>query len=297
MNTNLNQLKIFYFTAKHKSFTRAAEALCLTQPGVSKHIKDLEDQYEVKLFDRIGREIELTQAGEILFKSVEKIFNLVDQVKEEIDDLKELKTGELKVGSSVTIGIYLLPGILKKFKKLYPGSRIVLDINLNQQVIRQVLENAADIGLLGAPANDDRLVMAPFYSDELVIIASGNKWMKKENVNVEELINETFIIAGKGSGTRSIVENRLNEAGISLKNTIEFGNTEAIKKAVEAGLGISIISKLAIKREIQLGIVRSIPISGIDLKRKFYIVYRKDKYINAMAKSFLEFILYNSPHL
>jgi DNA-binding transcriptional LysR family regulator len=295
MDSRLNQLKIFHVVAQQQSFTRAAQSLFLTQPGISKHIKDLEEYYGTRLFDRIGKKVVLTQAGGLLFSQTEKIFRLVDRVKEEIDDLKGLQAGDLKIGASVTIGIYLLPGILEKFKKLYPGTRVTLDIDLNRQVIRQVLDNSADIGLLGAPAADDRLVMTPFHRDSLVVIAPGNKlWAKKDSISADDLPGEQFILSRRGSGTRAVIEERLNAAGVVLQNTMEFGNTEAIKKAVEAGLGISIVSNSAVAREVQLGVIKAIELSGINLERDFYLVYRKDKYISTLIKTFLEFVIYKS---
>jgi DNA-binding transcriptional LysR family regulator len=253
----------------------------------------LENRYDTTLFDRLGKRVVLTETGEALLASVEKIFNLIERSREEIDDLKGLHAGELRIGASVTIGIYLLPGIMKKFKKLYPGTRVTLDIDLNRQVIRQVLENAADIGLLGAPADDERLVMTPFHRDELVVIAPGARnWTRRDSLEAEDLLGETFILSRQGSGTRAVIEERLKAAGIVLKDTMEFGNTEAIKKAVEAGLGISIISKSAIAREARLGLICSLPLNGINLERDFYLIYRKDKYISTLIKAFLEFVIY-----
>ncbi len=298
MDTYLSQLKVFHIVARLQSFTRAAQALCLTQPGISKHVKDLEEYYGTRLFDRIGKKVVMTQAGEMLFAAAEKIFRMVERAKEEIDDLKGLQAGDLNIGASVTIGIYLLPGILEKFQKLYPGTRVTLDIDLNRQIIRQVLDNAADIGLLGAPArppDNERLVMSPFHKDELIVIVPGNKsWAKRDSISADDLLGEKFIISRSGSGTRAIIEERLKAAGVVLRNTMEFGNTEAIKKAVEAGLGISIISKSAVAREVQLGVLKSLPLSGIDLKRDFYLIYRKDKYISELIKTFLEFVVYKA---
>lgn len=294
-NINLNLLRVFYSVAKLQSFTRAAQALFLTQPGVSKHVKDLEEYYGTRLFDRIGKKVVLTQAGELLFASIDKIFRQLEHAREEIDDLKGLQRGGLRIGASVTIGIYCLPGILEKFQKLYPGISFTLDIDLNRQIIRQILDNDADIGLLGAPADDERLATVPFHKDELVVIAPGNKkWIKRDTMSTEDLLSEKFILSRSGSGTRSIVEERLKAAGIVLKNVIEFGNTEAIKRAVEAGLGISIVSKSAVAREAQLGVIKIMPLSGINLERDFYVIHRKDKYISGLIKTFLEFLIYKS---
>jgi DNA-binding transcriptional LysR family regulator len=290
---NLNLLRVFHTVARLQNFTRAAEALYLTQPGISKHIKALEDYYETRLFDRLGKKVVLTQDGEILFSSIDKIFNLIDRSKVEIDDLKGMKVGNLKIGASVTIGIYLLPEVLNRFQNLYPGIRITLDIDLNRRIVRQVLDNSVDIGLLGAPVDDERLVGMPFFKDELVIIVpASSSWATRDYIRPLELLSERFILSRRGSGTRAIIEERLKQVGVTLENTIEFGHTEAVKKAVEAGLGRSIISKSAIVREEKLGLIRSIPLSEVDLQRNFYFTYRKDKYLTKLVRTFLQFIVY-----
>jgi len=291
---NLNQLRVFHVAAKVQSFARAAEAMFLTQPGISKHIKELEGYYGTRLFDRLGKKIVLTQAGEILYERTEIIFNMIDQVKAEINELQGLSRGILNIGASLTIGIYLLPGILGRFRSMYPKIDVHLDIALNQQVAEMLLDNSIDFGFLGAPVNDERFKLEPFFRDELVLIVPGNhEWAPRDKVEPHDLLGCPFIFSGRGSGTRAVIEDRLGQMGIVLKNTMEFGNTEAVKKAVEAGLGVSIVSKATISREEQLGVIRALRISGIDLQRPFYFAYRKDKYLSNLDKTFLEFIVYN----
>jgi DNA-binding transcriptional LysR family regulator len=296
MNTlNLNLLRVFHTVARLQSFTRAAEALFLTQPGISKHVKSLEDHYGTRLFDRLGKKVVLTQAGETLFPSVDRIFQLLDRSEKEIADLKGMKSGDLRIGASVTIGIYFLPGILQQFQKLHPGIRVSLDIDLNRQIVEKILDNAVDIGLLGAPETDDRLSVTPFFKDELVVIAPVDRaWAARDAVRPLDLLGERFIFSQPGSGTRTIIEDRLRQAGVVLTNTIEFGHTEAVKKAVEAGLGISILSRSTIVKEEKLGTIRSVALSEVDLDRHFYFAYRKDKYLTRLVRTFLQFIVYRS---
>jgi DNA-binding transcriptional LysR family regulator len=294
MILNLNQLRVFHAAAKVQSFTRAAEALFLTQPGISKHIKELEEYYGTRLFDRLGKKIVLTQAGEILYERTEIIFNMVDQVKVEIDELQGLSRGALNIGASITIGIYILPGILGRFRSMHPKIDVHLDIALSQRVAKMLLDNSIDFGFLGAPVNDERFKLEPFFRDELVLIVPGNhEWAQRDKVEPHDLLGCPFIFSGRGSGTRAVIEDRLGRVGIALKNTMEFGNTEAVKKAVEAGLGVSIISKVAISREENLGVIKALGISGVDFQRTFYFSYRKDKYLSNLDKTFLQFIVYN----
>jgi DNA-binding transcriptional LysR family regulator len=284
---------VFHVTAKLQSFTRAADALFLTQPGISKHIKDLEEYYGMRLFDRLGKRVVLTQAGKILYGKTETIFTMIDQVKVEIDEMQGLNRGVLHIGASITIGIYILPGVLRRFKSSYPNINVNLDIALNNQIAEMVIDNSVDIGFLGASVSEDRLKLEPFFKDELVLIVPSNhEWVQRSTIEPHELLRHPFIFSRKGSGTRKIIEERLGQIGITLKNTMEFGNTEAVKKAVEAGLGIAIISKLSLSREEHLGLIRLLRILGVDLQRTFYFAYRKDKYLSNLDKAFLQFIIY-----
>jgi len=294
MDTYLNQLKIFHVTAKAGSFTRAAEVLFLTQPGISKHIKDLEEYYGTRLFDRLGKKVALTQAGEILFAKTATIFNMIEELKVEIDELQGLQRGFLKIGASMTIGVYVLPSVLRKFLDKYPHVEISLDVAVNQQVENNILNNVIDIGFLGAPAEDAKIVTSPFLKDELVVVVSaGHEWARRDIIAPHELAGQTFIMAKSGSGTRRIIEARLADQGVTLKKTIEFGHTEAVKKAVESGLGVGILSRLTITREEHLGLIKSLRMEGVDLQRTFFFAYHQDKYFSSVAKAFLQYAVYN----
>jgi DNA-binding transcriptional LysR family regulator len=293
MDMNLNQLKVFHVTAKAQSFTRAAEAMFLTQPGISKHIKELEEYYGTRLFDRLGRKIVLTQAGEILYEKTEIIFNTIDQVKVEIDELQGLNRGILNIGASITIGIYILPEVLGRFKSMHPKIDVRLEIALNRQIAELLLDNSIDFGFLGAPLHDDRLIATPFFQDELVLIVSGNhEWAQREKIDPPDLMSCPFIFSGRGSGTRAVIEERLGSIGITLKDTMEFGHTEAVKKAVEAGLGVSIVSSATVSREQRLGALKTLNLSGVNLQRTLYFAHRKEKYLSNLDKTFLQFIVY-----
>jgi len=189
MILNLNQLRIFQVAAKVQNFTRAAEALFLTQPGISKHIKELEEYYGTRLFDRLGKKVVLTQAGEILYAKTEVIFNMIDQLKVEIDELQGMSRGTLNIGASITIGVYILPEILGRFRSLYPNIDIRLDIILNRQVAEMVINNTIDFGFLGAPVIDDRLRLDTFSQDELVLIVPANhEWVQRDTIEPHELL-------------------------------------------------------------------------------------------------------------
>lgn len=288
---NLNQLMVFHKVAKLQSFTRAAETLCLTQPGISKHIKQLEEYYGVRLFDRLGKKVILTQAGEILFGKTAVMFEHLDEAKVQINDMKSLTGGKISIGASVTIGVYVLPNLLGDFIRRYPSIEISLDISLSQEIEGKVLSNSLDLGFVGHPVKDERLSIHRFLTDELVIILHPEHyWAKRKTIQPHQLTDQPFLVSREGSGTRSTVEERLRSKGIHLNRVMEFGNTECVKKAVEAGLGISIISKHVIAREVSLNLIRSIPLTGITTKRDFYIIHLKDKYLNNLVQAFLDFL-------
>lgn len=290
---NLNQLRVFHVAAKAQSFTRAAEALFLTQPGISKYIKELEEYYGTRLFERMGKKVFLTQAGEILYEKTETIFNIIGQVKVEIDELQGLNRGILNIGASITMGVYILPEVLGRFRLMHPKIDLRLEIALNRQIAEMLLDNSIDFGFLGAPLHDDRLIATPFFQDELVLIVPGNhEWAQREKIDPPDLMSCPFIFSGRGSGTRAVIEARLDNIGITLKDTMEFGHTEAVKKAVEAGLGVSIVSKATVSREQRLGALKTLNISEIDLQRTFYFAHRKEKYLSNLDKTFLQFIVY-----
>lgn len=294
MEVNLNQLKVFHVAARLQSFTRAAEALFLTQPGISKYIKDLEEYYGMRLFDRLGKRVVLTQAGEILYARTETVFGMIDQVKVELDELQGMDRGVLNLGASITLGVYVLPEVLGRFRARFPRVEISLDITVNRQVAEKVIANEIDVGFLGAPVHDERLKTEPFMQDELALIVPGShEWALRDAVAPHDLPGVTFIYPRQGSGTRDVIEKRLAGAGVVLKNTLEIGHTEAVKKAVEAGLGVSILSRAAVLREERLGVIKPLRLSGVDLMRTFHFAYRKDKYLSRVTAAFLQFIVYN----
>jgi DNA-binding transcriptional LysR family regulator len=288
---NMNQLKIFHTVAKLQGFTRASKELFLTQPGISKHIKQLEEYYGTPLFDRLGKKVVCTQAGEVLFEATKSILKLLDDAGITIDDLKGLMGGKLKVGASFTMGIYIISKILGDFSLNYPGIEIILDVSLSDQIAEGVLSNDIDIGFIGSLVDDERLVPEKFLEDELVVIVPHNhSWKTRKSIKLQELVDQPFIVSGHGSGTRIFVETQLKEMGITLKKKIVFGNTEAVKKAVVAGLGVSIISKFAIETEANSDLIKTIRLPDSNFNRTFYYIYRKDKYLTNAVKAFISLL-------
>ena len=285
---NLNQLRIFEAVAQSRSFTRAAELVHLTQPGISKHIKQMEEHYGVPLFDRLGKKVALTQAGEILLEATQDIMASLNAAEQRIEELKDLRGGKLILGASFPIGIYILPRMLVGFRNEYPAVEITLDIATGKAIVARILANKLELGLVSQEVHDPRLLAEKFMTDELIAIAPRNhQWASKHRIGPQDLFGETFLVAARGAGTRAVVEERLKEKGIVLKKVVDFGNPEGVKRAVEAGLGVSIQGKSVVQREISTGSITGKDLAGMDAKLAYFYVYRKDKHLSNAAKAFL----------
>ena len=289
---NLNQLRIFQAVADARSFTRAADVVHLTQPGISKHIKQMEEYYGIRLFDRLGKKVALTQAGEILSEATHEIMASVTAAEQRIEELKGLRGGKLILGASFALGIYILPGILAAFRKQYPAVEVTVDISLSAKIMAKVLANKLDLGLVSPEAHDPRLFSRQFMTDELIAIAPSNhRWANKSRIRPQELLGEPFIVEARGAGTRTVVEERLKEKGIVLRNVVDFGNMEGVKKAVEAGLGVSIQAQSVFQREISAGSLTGVSLAGMDAKLGRFYICRKDKHLSNPAQAFLALLL------
>ncbi|MBE9593428.1 MAG: LysR family transcriptional regulator [Proteobacteria bacterium] len=297
---NFNQLRIFYSVAKNKSVTLAAKELYLTQPAVSIQIHLLEDDYGVKLFNRSGKGITTTEEGNLLFSYAEKILNLSDETDEALRQIKSLERGKVKIGAGRTIGAYYLPQLFESFTLKYPSIGIQMDIGSSSQVIEGILSFRNDIGFIGTDYFNKNLVVIPFTKDRLVLITPpDHELTHKKVISYKDLSGQKMIMREKGSGTRELIENELVNRKVSTETIMELGSNEAIKHAVEAGLGVSIISNNVIKREKDLGRVKILHFSNNqDIIMNIYIVYHKDKYLSPLLKSFLNIAkeFYNQTH-
>jgi len=286
---NLNQLKIFNAVAQKKSFTMAAKELFLTQPAVTIQIQKMEADYGTKFFDRVGKRIFLTESGKILFSYAEKILRLFAQAEEALIDVKGLKSGKLTIGASATVGSYYLPKIFEVFGKRYPNIEIHMNLTNSSNVVEDVLAFKNDLGFIGRLHHLERLVVIPFLEEELVlIIPSDHPFAHKEKVSLEDLIGQPFISREVGSATRELVEERVGRKGVSMRVVMDLASNEAIKKAVENGLGISIISKYVVQKEADQGLLRMVTLANERIMRKFFIIYHEDKYLSNTLRAFLK---------
>jgi DNA-binding transcriptional LysR family regulator len=283
---NLDQLRIFQAVAKSRSFTHAAELVHLTQPGISKHIKQMEAYFGVRLFDRSGKKVALTESGEVLFEATQEVMAIIDAAERRIDDLKGLRGGRLRLGSSFPVGVYLLPSVLAEFRRRYPAVEVTLDISLSERIEAKLLANELDLGLVSYDPREPRLLTRAFMTDELIaIVPPDHRWATKRRIKPQGLVGETFIVAAQGAGTRAVVEERLKAQGIVLPSVLDFGNLEGVKHAVEAGLGVSIQAKSVVQRELAAGFLRGIKLVGMDASIQFFYACRKNAHLSNAAKA------------
>jgi DNA-binding transcriptional LysR family regulator len=284
---DLDKLRVFEAVAVSHSFTMASILVSLTQPGISKHIRQMEEYYGTPLFDRSNKkDVTLTQAGAILYEASREILATIGAAERQIDDLKGLQGGKLRIGSSFPIGVYLLPDVLAEFRDQYPLVEVILDIALSDIIGPKLLSNEIDLGLVSYPPRDPRLVPRVFKTDELIVIVPPNHdWARKQRVKPEDLAGETFIVAARGAGTRTVIEERLKALGIPLPNSLEFGNLEGVKHAVEAGLGISIQARSVVQRELASGSLIGLKLAGMDATIQFLYARRKNSPLTHAAKA------------
>jgi DNA-binding transcriptional LysR family regulator len=292
---NMNLLRIFHTTAGLLSFTRAAEELHLTQPGISKHIKTLEEQYGVPLFDRLGKRIVLTQAGEILYATTRSVFAQLDEAKQHIHDLTGLTGGTLRIGGSVTIATYILPGMLVRYRAIAPGVEIAVETGFSRQIVERVLDNSLEVGFVGHCEPELSLIHHRFKTETMALIVSPqHPWAKRKvPVQLTELTGQSFLISKKGSGTWRILSDLFNDAGIVPKDITELGTTEGVKQAVAAGLGVSIVARHTMEGDLARALLQEVPLESEGLKRDLYLVYSKDRYLSHAARAFNA--LFNCP--
>ena len=287
-NWNLHQLTIFAAVAKHASFTRAARELHLTQPAVSAQIKQLEQSLGARLLDRSGKMVRLTEAGSVLAQRAERILAQVEQLREDMDDLRGLRRGHLHVGASTTPGVYLLPKVVAEFRRLHPAIHIDLTISNTLVLEEKIARNELDLGFAGGHLTREELLTEPFAEDELVVIASpAHRFATTRDACLGEVLHEEFVGREAGSATWQCVETWLRSLRAQLNVVLRLGSPEAVKRAVAAGLGISILSRCAVAWEAEAGLLAIPKVRGFSLKRQLQVVRHKDRAPSAASAAFV----------
>lgn len=296
---DIHQLRVFTSVFKNRSFSKASEALHLTQPTISNHIKALEDEFACKLFDRMGRTIIPTKEAEVLYGKSIEIIEKADALKEALGQLKKETTGKLVIGASTIPGVYLMPRIMTGFQKKYPAISFQILIADSGGIIDSIFKHELLLGIVGAKLGDDQIDYAPFVEDELIVVSAPLK-TEKSSMTLKELVALPMVFREEGSGTRREVEKFLESEGISfdhMKIAGIFGSTDAVKQAVKAGLGVSILSKFSVADELEHKLLKEIKLTDIQMKRNFYIVTHKKRTLPHLYDLFLKHIAAETDHL
>lgn len=288
----LRHIETFLKIAELRSFTKAADELCITQPTASKQIVDLERFFDVRLIDRTKRTVTLTKAGEIFIKYARDIMSLKRDTIEAIDSFKGLKKGKMTIGASTIPGIYILPGVLSDFKDRYSGIRFELTISDTKNIVDLMEAGTLDIGIVGSKNETGKLEYKKFIDDTIIVIAPPDY---PGTITFAQLKDHLLISRERGSATRNTFELAVGRLKNFRKNELniiaELSDNEAIKEAVKSGMGMAYISKMAVKAELASGTLREVTIQGLpDIKRSFYIITRKGKTILPQVKALVEII-------
>jgi DNA-binding transcriptional LysR family regulator len=293
---NRNHLALFQAVAQAGSISAAAAAVRVSQPAVSRQIAELETELGVRLLDRLPRGCRLTEAGGILAAYASRWQSLENDAAHAIEEYRGLKRGRLTVGASLTIGGYLLPGMLAEFHGRYPEIELRVEIGNTERVHRALLTGTIELGLTEGPLEAEELESTMFFQDELVPIAPlDHPLMRKGAVSAREMCHEPILLREEGSGTRAVVERALRRKGITVQPLLSLASPEAIKNAVVAGLGVAIVSRLIVSLELQAGTLGIIPLKDLSILRPLHLQRVRGRSLSPSQTRFLEIVEKRSP--
>ncbi|MCS7215314.1 MAG: selenium metabolism-associated LysR family transcriptional regulator [Thermodesulfovibrio sp.] len=289
-----HKLKVFCTVAETKSFSKTSEIIHLTQPAVSLQIQALEELYETKLFDRSSGSIALTPAGEILYRYAKEILTLYAEAAKEISKITGLIKGCVKVGAGTTVGNYILPAVSVDFKKRHPKIRVSISIGNTKKILEMLNSSMIDFGIISEAPMKSKFIVESIISDELCVICSADHPLSNQkSVSLYDIVKEPFIIREEGSSTRVIIEKFLADHGISVSDlhvSLILGSTGSIKEAVERGIGVSIVSKWAIRKEVSCGNLKILKLKEGKITREFYIILPKNTILSPAVEEFITYL-------
>lgn len=288
---DLRQLEIFCKIYECGSVSKAGDALCLTQPTISSHLRNLEETLQTRLFDRLGREIVPTRAGEHLYRYARDIVRLKEEARLTLEQLSGKLAGTLEIGASTIPGEYLLPSFMGRFRQMHSGVIFKLRIGDSHDVVNMVAERSVEVGVIGAQTNNSSIESRELGEDELVLVAHPS--FGSSRISVEEMRTLPLIFRERGSGTRAAFEKTISMEGIGVSDlniVAEIGSTESAKRSVMAGLGLSLLSSLAVKDELASGTLKKVEVAGLPISRKFYVITHRLREKSLLCQSFIDLL-------
>jgi DNA-binding transcriptional LysR family regulator len=291
MHFTLRQFRVFEAVASRLSFTQAAKALHLSQPAVSMQVKLMEEQVGLPLFEKLGKQIYLTEAGQEIFHYSRAIGQLLSEAEEVINELKGSHRGQLTISVASTAN-YFVPTLLGVFHERFPDVTVSLDVTNRETLLKQLEENVVDLVVMGQPPEDANLEAGTFMENPLVIVAPPDHPLaKQKNIPFARLEDEVFLTRERGSGTRSAIERFFEQHGIQLNTGMEIASNEAIKQSVQAGLGLGLLSRDTLDMELALKKLVILDVEDFPIVRYWYVMHRKGKRLSAVAQAFKQFLL------
>ncbi len=289
---NLQQLRTFRVVAQQRSYSRAAQLLYLSQPGVSLQVRALEQSIGMPLFERSGRQMRLTEAGAALLEYADRILSLVDESQQALEELGNARRGIVRVAASTTAGIYIVPRALGGFHRQNPGVRLTLDVVNRFTVADRLLRDEVDVAVMGLIEDAHDLQVEPFLPNELVVIASPRHPLaRRKRIAIADLANETLLLREQGSGTRTDIERMFAKGQLVMRLGMELRSSGAIKQAVAADLGIAIIPLHAIELELLAKRLVTLNVEGFPIRRDWSIARRAGRRLSAAANALWDYLL------
>jgi DNA-binding transcriptional LysR family regulator len=291
---DLWQLNIFCKVIELQSFSKAGEKVHLSQPTVSSHIKDLEEHFGCRLIDRLSRKAVPTKAGELLYSYAQRLLDLRNETETALADFQGKIKGRLVIGGSTIPGTYILPRIVGAFTERHPETILSLVIGDTENIVNDTLAGILEIGVVGASAGEKRLIQEPLIEDEMCLaVPADHKWAQRKSISLKTLPDEPFIIRESGSGTLKSLQMRLAQKGYhieDLKIAAEMGSTEAVIQGIKSNVGVSILSAIAVSDALKAGSIKTVAISGLNLRRTFYLTRHKYRSPSPLCQAFINFL-------
>lgn len=287
---NLHQLRIFCTVVEQRNYTKAADALFMTQPAVSLQLQALERSLQVKLLERVNQQLVVTEAGEALYQCALPMLNAEEEAERVLAELRGMAHGRLVIGANTTGGMYVVPPVLAEYKERHPDTELLLQIDATDRLIERVRQGIIDLGFACGTIAQPELTVEAIGVDHLTLILSmRHPLAASASLTLEQVVAQPFIVPESISRTRQFIEQTMRERGYTLKIAMHFQGTEPVKKAVESNLGVGIVSNTAVEREVAAGVLRAMPIEGLELRRPLVMFYRQGKYFGPMARDFMDY--------
>jgi LysR family transcriptional regulator, low CO2-responsive transcriptional regulator len=285
---DLHKCQIFFTVARLESFTRAAQALNMTQPTVSQQVASLEATLNVELLERSTRHLRLTEAGEVLYRYTGQLITLSSEALDAVQTAAGLSVQTLKLGVGHTLATYLLPGTLRRYRSQYPDDQVRLSVGNTGELLELLASGAIDVALVGSPAEHAEVITEPFMRDRLLVIVSADdSWAERESATLDDLRERLLLTREPGSALYRTIAQLMGESYLSSEGVMLLGETEAIKRSVELGLGVALIQGIAIEREVHSGTLKALSLVEADDSRTYLIATRKRANLNAAAERFI----------